>query len=234
MLEDSFMLEDSYMLIDARKIVKRFYTPTEIKILDGVDLQIEKGDLVAITGRSGEGKSTLLHILGTIEDYCSGSLSIDGKEVSLSSKLELRRKAIGFIFQAFHLLEDFTVLENILFPAKILRERVDPKSENYARAHDLLKRVGLDSRASFLAKLLSGGEKQRCAIARALCNRPKILFADEPSGNLDGHTAEIIHELLLQLVKDEGMALVLVTHNTQLARLCKKQYVLSSGKLVNL
>lgn len=217
----------------AKGIHKAFYNPSLVKILNGVDLTIMRGDTVAIMGRSGEGKSTLLQILGTLETACSGYLEIANQAVSKFNKSKIRNKNIAFIFQSFHLLEDYTALENVLMPASIARSNISPGSAAYIRACQLLEKVGLDSRKHFNSKLLSGGEKQRVAIARALCNDPDILLADEPSGNLDKQTSQYIHELLLDFAKHQGKTLILVTHDADLAAMCSRRFRLCEGILVS-
>lgn len=218
-------------VLRASGITKSFYSPKKIPILKGIDLDVRRGDTVAIMGRSGQGKTTLLQVLGTLEQYCGGSLEIAGQKVSFFSKNRLRNTHIAFIFQAFHLLEDYTALENALMPAKIARHSVAPRSPAYARAVELLDRVGLADRIHFDTKLLSGGEKQRVALARALCNDPDLIFADEPSGNLDKETSSLIHRLLIDFVEQGNKALVVVTHNSDLADMCNRRYQLSDGTL---
>jgi|GEM_PF-591986 len=219
----------SELLLKATNIHKSYYHPLPVNLLQGINLEVGAGESAAIVGRSGEGKSTLLQILGTLEEPCKGSLVIANHSVESANKSHIRNQLIGFVFQSFHLLEDYSALENVLMPAKIARQKVG--KELIEHGLHLLEQVGLADRAHFSTKLLSGGEKQRVALARALCNNPKIIFADEPSGNLDGHTAELIHQLLLQFVTD-GKALVLVTHDWNLARLCTNQYELKNGTLV--
>lgn len=228
---------DSECVLECQHISKKFYNPNPISIFHDVNLKVHRGEAIAIVGRSGEGKSTLLNILGTLDKPCSGLLKIGGKEVGSFNKSSIRSKHLGFIFQSFHLLEDYTALENILMPAKIARYNTKENAEAYQHAFHLLEKVGLSDRAHFHTKLLSGGEKQRVAIARALCNHPDILLADEPSGNLDRQTAEMIHEILLTLVKGNGKnsedrkALIVVTHDKELAKLCDKVYCLQEGIL---
>ncbi|MES2121930.1 MAG: ABC transporter ATP-binding protein [Chlamydiota bacterium] len=216
-------------ILIAKNIKKQFLSPTPIDILKGIDLEIYPGESVAITGKSGEGKSTLLHILGTIEKPTSGTLEICGKSTAKTSLPHLRNHCIGFVFQTFHLLEDYTVLDNVLIPARIARIPVSKGSPAYQRALDLLERVGLKERAHFLCKLLSGGEKQRAAIARALCNDPALILADEPSGNLDTFHSQAIHSLLLDLVKQMQKSLIVVTHDTELSSLCDRTLHLRDG-----
>lgn len=221
-------------ILEANDIEKSFYIPQQVQILKKVSLDVYPGDTIAITGRSGQGKSTLLQILGTLEPPCKGMLSIAGNPVSALNKSALRRNHLSFIFQSFHLLEDYTALENVLMPAKIARKSISKGSSAYRRGLELLERVGLTDRAHFHTKLLSGGEKQRVAIARALCNDPSLIFADEPSGNLDLQTSAAIHELLMEFVHSSHKALIVVTHNPELASMCKIHYELHDGQLERL
>lgn len=218
-------------ILQAKGLCKTFENPTKLTILDHVDLEVFQGETIAITGRSGEGKSTFLHILGTLEDPSNGTLEIAGQKISRFNTSLIRNKHLGFIFQSFHLLEDYTVLDNVLMPAKIARTPTHPTSIAYQNGCALLEKVGLKERTHFFAKQLSGGEKQRVAIARALCNNPDIILADEPSGNLDKHTAEGIHQLLIDLAKTEGKSLIMVTHDLDLAALSDRKYRLQGGKL---
>lgn len=214
------------MILQAKNLSKSFKSPEKVTVLADVSLEAEAGESIAICGRSGEGKTTLLHILGTLEKPDSGELSIGGSPVTPFNGAELRRKKIGFVFQSYNLLEDFTTLENILMPARIARRPLDQK-----RALALLDEVGLLDRAHFQAKLLSGGEKQRAAIARALCNDPDLLLADEPTGNLDRATARQIGEILIASAKKRNKTLILVTHDQELASLCTRRYTLAGGLL---
>lgn len=218
-------------VLSAKNIRKVFFRPAEIEILKGVSLDIYPGESIAIMGASGEGKSTLLHILGTLEEATSGELIIAGKSVQNNPPPSLRNCHIGFVFQSFHLLEDYTVLQNVLMPALIGGKQIHAQSEAYARAVDLVKKVGLEKRLEYPTKLLSGGEKQRTALARALCNDPEILLADEPSGNLDHTTSRQIQELLLGSVKEFNKSLVVVTHDEALASLCDRKLILWDGLL---
>lgn len=218
-------------LLEAKKIRKTFCDPTPVEILQDVDLTVAHGETVAILGRSGSGKSTLLQILGTLDNPTEGSLFFQGAPFNRWKIPFLRNHEIGFVFQSFHLLEDDTALENVLMPAKIARKSTHATSSAYERACRLLTKVGLSERAHLPAKWLSGGEKQRVSLARAMMNEPKILFADEPSGNLDGETSAIIHRLLLDFAKESFAALVIVTHDPALSRMCQKQYLLKDGVL---
>ena len=228
------MQPSSPFLLEAKEISKAFYYPKTVHILKQISLQVRERESVAIVGRSGEGKSTLLQILGTLEDPCQGSLLIEGQKVLPSNRTRLRNEKIGFVFQFFHLLEDYTALENVLMPARIARKPIGKESEARQRALILLEKVGLADRAHFHTKLLSGGEKQRVALARAMCNDPSLILADEPSGNLDNQTAQLIHEILIQFAQDHHKALLIVTHDRELARLCTRQYELRNGILMDL
>lgn len=220
-------------ILSAKKICKTFHLPQQVEVLKGISLDIYPAESVAIMGASGEGKTTLLHILGTLEAATSGELLIAGKSVSNYPPPALRNKHIGFVFQGFNLLDDYTVLQNVLMPALIAGEEVHQKSPAYIRALTLLEKVGLSHRVYFASKLLSGGEKQRAALARALCNDPEIILADEPSGNLDHETSNRIHDMLTHLVKDLNKSLIVVTHDKALANLCDRTLILCDGYLKN-
>lgn len=215
----------------AKNLKKNFRHPQNVKVLEDVSLTVHAGESVAITGRSGQGKSTLLQILGTLENPCSGSLTIVNKPISNWNRSSIRNQHLAFVFQSFHLLEDYTAIENVMMPAIIGKQPYHFGSEVFNRALSLLDKVGLSDRAHFDTKLLSGGEKQRVAIARALCNNPDIILADEPSGNLDKTNAAHIHQLLLDYVKTEGKSLIVVTHDPDLAALCSTRYTLEGGAL---
>lgn len=221
----------SVPLLEAEKISKTFFKPSKTTLLKGIDLRLMPGESIAIVGRSGEGKSTLLQILGTLENFCEGSLYLCGEKVGSHNKVRLRNKEIGFVFQSFHLMEDYTVLENVLMPARIAREPIHKGSASFERAQELLKKVGLSQRADYATNLLSGGEKQRVALARAMCNDPSLLLADEPSGNLDKETASLIHEILLNFGSQKGKGVLLVTHHLELASMCSHRYDLREGLL---
>jgi len=219
-------------ILSASKIIKSFLNPTPITVLNEVSLDLLPGEFVAIRGRSGEGKSTLLHILGTLEKPDAGRLVINGMDTKSSSLSVLRNDTIGFIFQAFNLLDDYSVLENVLMPARIARKSTALGSPARQRALDLLETVRLRPRMDFSTRLLSGGEKQRVSIARALINDPKILLADEPSGNLDTANREIVHQLLIEVCRKEGKTLVIVTHDQELAHLADRALTLKEGRLL--
>jgi lipoprotein-releasing system ATP-binding protein len=220
-------------VLEAQHLKKSFLDPKRHDVLIDISLTVENGESVAICGRSGEGKTTLLHILGTLEESDAGRLATNGTDVSMKNAPQLRQKHIGFIFQAFNLLEDFTALDNILMPARIARKRVDQKSAAYQNALENLKEIDLIDRAHMPARLLSGGERQRIAIARALSNDPSLILADEPSGNLDRANAQRIGEMLMRCVTAKKKSLVLVTHDMDLASLCHRRYLLKDGHLIS-
>ena len=219
------------MILKAKNIHKSFIHPIKTKILQGIDLDVRQGETVSIMGRSGEGKSTLLHILGTLEKACQGDLEIAGHDTVAYNQSVIRNKYVGFIFQSFHLLEDCTALENVLMPAKIARRSASSKSEAFQHAEYLLEAVGLSERIHHNVKQLSGGEKQRVAIARSLCNDPDLILADEPSGNLDKKNAEMIYEILFSFVNTKKKSLIAVTHDDALAKMCETKYQLQNGLL---
>ena len=203
----------------------------EIHVLRGVDLAIRSGQTVSIVGPSGAGKSTLLHLLGGLDRPSSGTVLLGGRDLATladEAVAELRNRHVGFVFQFHHLLRDFSALENVMMP-----QRIAGVEEEGARrkARELLEQVGLGERAGHRPRELSGGEQQRVAVARALVNEPPLLLADEPSGNLDIDTSERLHDLLFELVEDHGSALVLVTHNLELAGRATRRLRLSEGSL---
>ena len=205
-------------LVAARGLVKRYDDgPVVVEVLRGLDLDIFAGERVAIIGESGVGKSTLLHLLGCLDTPSEGQLFLDGVDVFAGSEAEiaaLRNEKVGFVFQFHHLLADFTALENVMLPALIAR---DPTRAARARAAELLERVGLSARLNHRPGEMSGGEQQRVAVARAVMRRPRLLLADEPTGNLDPATGERVHGLLLDLNAESGSTLVVATHNYALA-----------------
>ena len=216
-------------MIKAAGIEKSFGS---LKVLKGVDIDISKAEVVSIMGASGAGKSTLLQILGTLSTPDSGSLVIDGVDVlRLDSKAlaEFRNRRLGFVFQFHHLLPEFTALENVVIPAYIAGRG---KKEAEQRARELLKDMGLGERLTHKPSELSGGEQQRVAIARALINEPAVLFADEPSGNLDTRTKEEIHKLFFDLRDKYGQTVVIVTHDPDLAKMCDRSLFMVDGTFV--
>ncbi len=203
-----------------------------LEILSGIDLEVSRGEFVAIVGESGAGKSTLLHLLGALDRPTSGSIALDGSEYSAITPAELdalRNQKIGFVFQFHHLLRDFTALENVMMPLRIGGQEIGAAK---GRAEGLLRQVGLGERLEHRPQQLSGGEQQRVAVARALANDPRVVLADEPSGNLDLGQAERLHDLLATLARDFETALVVVTHNRQLAARADRILAMEGGRLV--
>lgn len=203
-----------------------------LQVLDQVSLTVAKGDMVAIIGSSGSGKSTLLHCLGGLDTPDSGEIFVAGENVvtmNANQKAHWRNQSIGFVYQFHHLLAEFTALENVAMPLLIAGVS---KAKAAVHAKDLLSRVGLTARAEHLPSQLSGGERQRVAIARALANEPKLVLADEPTGNLDEETAGLIYELMLELNQELGTAFIVVTHDHALAAKLPRQLVMQQGKLV--
>lgn len=214
------------MIIEAKDIRKGFGS---LEVLKGVSFSAQKGEVVSIVGASGAGKTTLLQILGTLSRPDCGALEIDGKDVLKMDEKQLsafRCRKIGFVFQAHHLLPEFSALENVMMPALIAGRKT---SEAKQSALDLLERVGLSDRADHKPSQLSGGEQQRTAIARALINKPAVLLADEPTGNLDSATKQEIHKLLFSLRDSLGQTIILVTHDPQLAALCDRSLEMRDG-----
>jgi lipoprotein-releasing system ATP-binding protein len=204
---------------------------SELTILDGVDITVACGEVVAIVGASGAGKSTLLHLLGCLDRPSSGEVLLAGRPVSGRSERELaqiRNENIGFVFQFHHLLREFTALENVMMPMLIAGVK---SSDAAARARDLLEQVGLSERLRHKSTQLSGGEQQRVAVARALANRPSVVLADEPSGNLDTHTSGQLHEIFFRLRAEHGVAMVLATHNQELAARADRILQVSDARL---
>ena len=203
---------------------------TELEILKGITLEIKSGEAVAIIGASGSGKSTLLGLLAGLDESSAGSVHIDGTDLGAldeDGRAQFRARSIGFVFQSFQLLPALTALENVMLPLELQGQtNVAQQAEHY------LRRVGLDDRMGHYPLQLSGGEQQRVAIARAFANEPAILFADEPTGNLDTRTGERIIDLLFELNRDEGTTLVLVTHDAALADRCQRRLRLDGGALV--
>ncbi|MBM6821152.1 ABC transporter ATP-binding protein [Fusobacterium mortiferum] len=205
----------------------------ELHIINDLTFSVEEGEFISILGRSGSGKSTLLNIMGLLDKVDGGKISIDGQEVDRLSEEErdrIKNQMIGFVFQFHYLLPEFTALENVMLPA--LLNNFSKRAEVEKRAKELLDKVGLSARENHKPSQLSGGEKQRVAIARALINSPKILLADEPTGNLDEETSEMIFKILKDINKNEKQTIIVVTHSKDLAEISDKQLYLKKGILV--
>lgn len=216
-------------MIKASNITKSY---GDLQVLKGVDLHVKKREIVSIVGKSGAGKSTLLHILGTLDTPGGGELIINDEQVQGMSQRQLaafRNREVGFIFQFHHLLPEFTALENVCIPAYIQKTN---KADAEKRALELLSYLGLSARTGHKPNQMSGGEQQRVAVARALINNPAIIFADEPSGNLDSASSEELHQLLFKLREDFDQTFIIVTHNEELAGMSDRRLVMKDGVLV--
>jgi len=215
-------------IISARKLTKRVASPEgELTLLAGIDLNIFPGEAVAVVGASGAGKSTLLGLLAGLDLPTAGQVFLDGTELSAldeDGRARVRAARVGFVFQSFHLLPNLTALENVMLPLELAGH---PKARTDAR--ELLARVGLAPRVQHYPKQLSGGEQQRVALARAFAGEPKVLFADEPTGNLDSATGQRVIDLLFALNRERNATLVLVTHDEALAQLCARRVELDAG-----
>ncbi len=209
----------------------------EVRVLQGVDLDVRQGEFLAVVGASGSGKSTLLHLMGTLDQPDEGAVALNGYRIDqlpARSRERLRNQTFGFIFQFYHLLPELTALENVLVPAMIGHSAATwlwRKREQSRRASELLDRFGLGHRLRHLPRELSGGEMQRTAIARALMNRPAILLADEPTGNLDADTGNDIVRILRELNRQDGLTIVMVTHNMDIAAGCDRIVKLTNGRI---
>ena len=205
--------------------------PRTLPVLRGLDLTVERGEMVAVVGASGVGKSTLLHVLGGLDKSDAGTVRVGDVDLGTLPDDQLvafRNGHVGFVFQFHHLLPEFTALENAEMPMRIART---PPDERRTRAAHLLGRVGLSDRAEHRPSMLSGGEQQRVALARALVMRPSLLLADEPTGNLDEHTAETLHDLLREMHREQGLTSIIATHNPRLAQACDRILRLEEGTL---
>ena len=232
------MSEANAPFFEARGLRKTYLNGADrIEFLRGVGLSVFPGEMLSIVGPSGSGKSTLLHLLGALDRPDSGEVRLDGRDLfklSENARARVRNESIGFVFQFYHLLPEFTALENVLMPALVYRARgAGGGGAARARAAALLESVGLGDRLVHKPSQLSGGEQQRVAIARALMNRPRLVLADEPSGNLDSRTSAELHALLADLNRREGQAFVIVTHDDELSRRAHRRLRMRDGVVVS-
>lgn len=217
-------------MIKAKNICKSF---GQLQVLKGVDIEVADGEFVSIIGASGAGKTTLLQIIGTLDTPDDGSLEVDGTNVLRlrgNALADFRNKHVGFVFQFHQLLPEFTALENVQIPALIARRN---KKEAEAEAKEILCRLGLENRLDHKPAALSGGEKQRVAVARALINKPSLILADEPSGSLDSRNKEEMHKLLLSLKQEMGLTVLVVTHDQSLAAVSDRVVEMKDGLIIN-
>ncbi len=233
MVKEPIQPGDSMGTLDVRHLSKAYTSGAErLVVLDGLSLHLQLGDNIAVMGPSGSGKSTLLHILGTLETPSGGSIIVDGIDpfrLKAKELAQFRQTKVGFIFQDHHLLPQLSLIDNLLLPAmasgRILKAHVQ-------RAHDLLERIGLQDRRNHLPSELSGGERERTAVVRALMMKPTLLLADEPTGNLDQSNANKVADMLLELQRDEPTILIVVTHSQDLASRMQRRFYLRNGRLV--
>ncbi len=223
---------ESSPFFEARGVTKKFDSPTNLTVLDDVDLTLKRGEMISIIGASGTGKTTLLHILGALDRPSHGELLYHGKNVLTKNDADLslfRNKTVGFVFQFHHLLPEFTAIENVMLPGFIAAKN---QSEVLADANELLEKVEVGQRANHKVGELSGGEQQRVALARALIMKPALLLADEPTGNLDPKTGDKVFDLIRELNESLGLTTVMVTHNHDLARQMDRCLILADKKLM--
>lgn len=226
-------MTDGSPIIELKNLTKVYKNGVEFRALDNANLRIKKGEFVAIVGPSGSGKSTLMHLIGLLDTPSSGTLLIDGKDVTKMSDKErsaMRNRMLGFVFQYHHLLPDFTALENVMMPLLIAGKSME---EAKSTAEKLLKEVGLEDRMDHRPGELSGGQNQRVSVARALSCSPAIVLGDEPTGNLDTKTGDLIYELLRRLNKEYNQTFIVVTHNEELAGKADRVVKIVDGKITD-
>jgi len=221
-------------VISVKNLVKTYIVgEVQVKALRGINLDVDRGEFLAVSGTSGSGKSTFMHIVGCLDKPTSGQYLLDGQDVSRMSKDALaavRNKKIGFVFQGFNLLSRTSALDNVELPLLYGGSSTMKTSDRHKRAHEMLELVGLGNRTDHHPNQLSGGQQQRVAIARALINNPKVILADEPTGNLDPKTSEVIYDLFLRLQAERGVAFLVATHNPDLAQKAERGYRLVEGR----
>ena len=227
-----FRRKNAMAVVEARSITKKYTIGNrEIRVLDTVSLSVAEGEFLVIAGSSGSGKTTLLSLLSGLDKPSSGRVLLEDEDITDTAEDDLaplRNEIIGFVFQSFHLVPSLTALENVMFPAELKHD-----SEAEAKAVELLKRVGMQARVTNYPHQLSGGEMQRVAMCRAVINNPKVIFADEPTGNLDSENGRAVLDLLLEFQKERRTTLVLVTHSLEIAEMADRVIVLRDGKITN-
>lgn len=222
-------------VVEARGLGKSYLpgTPFEVEVLKGVDLDVAAGEFLAITGQSGSGKSTLLHLLGALDRPTAGRILLEGEDLSEldgAGLARVRNRQVGFVFQFHHLMAEFTCLENVLVPIRLRGHGVSP--EEHQRALDLLERVGLVDQLHKLPGQMSGGQQQRAAVVRALAHGPRLVLADEPTGNLDSRSGAAVFDLVREMAREQGVAFVMVTHDHGLARAADRDLRMEDGRLL--